>query len=172
MVTLSEGQIRGPELPGGLTPGLPAPRRLDCNHVDAVMRVAGTSFSSVWGPQDYAYFLAHDCGVCLGVFLPDARGRDRLAAYFLGLLVQGDLDVISVATAPEFRRRGLGERLLAAAVATPGVKRTLLEVAVDNAAALCLYEKMDFRVIGRRPAYYDQVRDALVLVREGQGASR
>ena len=131
------------------------------------MAVAASSFGTIWGRQDYAYFLAHDCGICLGWFAPDASGKDRLVAYFLGLLVQGDLDVISIATLPVFRRQGLGQKLLAEAVRREGVKRTLLEVAVDNTAALCLYEKMQFRVIGRRPGYYEQKRDALVLVRDG-----
>ena len=55
-----------------------------------------------------------------------------------------------------------------AELAGEGVEEISLEVAVDNAPARALYERLDFREVGRRPGYYSQDRelvDALVMRR-------
>lgn len=163
MGTVSEGQIRGDEPPRR---GLRGARiqRLDCRHLDAVLDIAEHSFDRVWGRQDYAYFLAHDHGYCAGAFQDSAEGPE-LVAYFLGLLVQGDMDVISIATAPRYRRTGLGTRLMQVACGLPTVRRVFLEVAVENEGAIALYEKLGFAVTGVRRGYYENKRDALIMMR-------
>ena len=53
-------------------------------------------------------------------------------------------------------------------LAGAGVDKLTLEGAVDNAPARALYERLDFREIGRRPGYYRRDRelvDALVMRR-------
>ena len=51
-----------------------------------------------------------------------------------------------------------------------GAESMFLEVAVDNAGAIGLYESAGFRVVGTRPAYYERVGaarvDATVMRRE------
>ena len=49
-----------------------------------------------------------------------------------------------------------------------GVEEISLEVAVDNAPARALYERLDFRWVGRRLRYYRrdcELIDALVMCR-------
>ena len=91
--------------------------------------------------------------------------------YVLVLAGGGSADIVSVAVAPELLRRGVATRLLMFALndlAGEGVKEITLEVAVDNAPALALYERLDFRGVGHRPSYYRRDRqlvDALVMRR-------
>jgi ribosomal-protein-alanine N-acetyltransferase len=64
------------------------------------------------------------------------------------------------------RRRGIGRALLAAGMAAAreaGAKAMFLEVAAENVAALGLYEAAGFAAVGRRPAYYHDGGDAVVL---------
>ncbi len=129
--------------------------RLNGSYVPQLREIARGSFPRLWEPKEFAYFLDHDCGLCLGDI---AEGRVR--GYFLGLLVAGDLDVVSIATDPPFRRQGVGRDLLAAALAYPSVQRAFLEVECRNTAALGLYQKSGFVVMGTRKAYYDGLRDA------------
>ncbi len=157
MGTFPQGQIRCDEQPRRLI----RTGKVDCRHLDAVRAIAVGCFEVVWAPQDYAYFLAHDHGLCLGVF----SETGELTGFFLGLLVQGDLDVVSVATLPSYRRRGLGEQLVREAISAQGVRRAFLEVAVDNEAAIALYKKLGFSVTGIRRGYYEQKRDAYVMSR-------
>ena len=91
--------------------------------------------------------------------------------YVLVLAGGGSADIVSVAVAPELLRRGVATRLLLFALADlagEGVEDITLEVAVDNAPARALYERLDFREIGRRSGYYRRDRelvDALVMRR-------
>lgn len=83
-----------------------------------------------------------------------------------------EAEVLTLAVAPEARRRGLGRALLRAATAaaeTAGARAVLLEVAEDNPAGLGLYAGEGFVEVGRRRGYYlragGAAADALVLRR-------
>ena len=73
---------------------------------------------------------------------------------FLNASVRTDhLHITHVEVAPDFRRRGIGGRLLAAARAfagEAGIPRMLLRVRDDNAPARTLYQKFGFRETGHR----------------------
>ena len=103
------------------------------------------------------------------VAVPDSSADPM--GYVLVLAGGGSADIVSVAVAPELLRRGVATRLLLFALADlagEGVDEITLEVAVDNAPARALYERLDFREIGRRPGYYRRDRelvDALVMRR-------
>ena len=92
-------------------------------------------------------------------------------AHVLFLASGGMADIVSVAVAPELLRRGVATRLLLFAfadLAGEGVEEISLEVAVDNAPARALYERLDFCEVGRRLGYYRRDRklvDALVMCR-------
>ena len=78
-------------------------------------------------------------------------------------------DVFYVYLAEEQRRRGIGDRLMAAAedaARASSAARVLLEVRVDNAPALRLYEKRGYQLVARKPAYYSDGEDAYVMLRE------
>ena len=103
------------------------------------------------------------------VAVPDP-GADPMG-YVIVLAGGGRADIVSVAVAPELLRRGVATRLLLFALADlagEGIEKITLEVAVDNAPALALYKRLDFREVGRRPGYYYRDRelvDALVMRR-------
>ncbi len=129
--------------------------RLNGSYMPYLRDIARGSFPRLWEPKEFAYFLDHDCGLCLGHFV-----EGKLKAYFLGLLVAGDLDVVSVATDKSLRRQGIGEGLMRAALAANGVERAFLEVECKNTAAFELYKKISFSITVTRKGYYDGVRDA------------
>ena len=103
------------------------------------------------------------------VAVPDSSADPM--GYVIVLAGGGSADIVSVAVAPELLRRGVATRLLLFALAElagEGVEEISLEVAVDNAPARALYERLDFREVGRRPGYYRRDRelvDALVMRR-------
>jgi len=79
---------------------------------------------------------------------------------------------MNLAVQPEYRRQGIGEKLvsaLIAALAQQNVHSLTLEVRVSNAPATSLYEKLGFVQVGRRPNYYKNPKeDALILRKEWQ----
>ena len=89
----------------------------------------------------------------------------RVVGYALGWAVAGEVHVLSIAVRPEARRRGLGQRLLGALTADCGGGLALLELREGNAAARALYAAAGFEVVGRRPRYYPDGEDAILMTR-------
>ncbi len=77
---------------------------------------------------------------------------------YAGLWYDGDVaQVMTIGVAPSLHRQGIGTVLLTALVERSrelGASAVLLEVAVDNAPALALYERFGFTVLSRRRRYY------------------
>lgn len=77
---------------------------------------------------------------------------------YAGLWFDGhDAQVMTVGTDVAHQGRGVGRRLLTALVAHArdvGAASVLLEVRVDNAPALHLYDTLGFERLGRRRGYY------------------
>ena len=94
------------------------------------------------------------------------------AGFLLGRTVAGEAEVLTLAVAPEARRRGLGRRLVSRFLYQArlrGAETAFLEVAEDNAAAQALYARAGFVLSGRRRGYFrgpdGRAVDALVLRR-------
>lgn len=87
---------------------------------------------------------------------------------FAGLwLMVDEAHVTTIAMHPDFRRRGLGELMLASLIDISyeiGAKWVTLEVRVSNDPAQALYHKYGFREAGVRHRYYsDNQEDALIM---------
>ncbi len=104
---------------------------------------------------------------------------NRLARYVVarsGSLVIGfgglwlmvdEAHITTFAVRPEWRRRGVGRRMLVAlldAALEMGATRMTLEVRASNTGAQGLYAELGFMEAGRRVAYYaDDGEDALIM---------
>jgi ribosomal-protein-alanine N-acetyltransferase len=81
-------------------------------------------------------------------------------------LAADEAEILTLAVTPNARRGGLGYFLLMKATertAYLGARALFLEVSVANIAARSLYTKAGFIEAGRRPHYYSDRSDALVL---------
>lgn len=79
-------------------------------------------------------------------------------------LVADDLAELHViAVAPDHRRRGRAAGLLAHVLAACAGRRVQLEVRAGNQPALALYARAGFVVDGRRPRYYPDGEDAVLM---------
>ena len=93
-------------------------------------------------------------------------------AFLTARAVAGEAELLTLAVAPQARRRGLGTRLVQRFVYQArlrGAETAFLEVAADNAAAIALYTRAGFTESGARRGYYRRVdgtaTDALILRR-------
>jgi [ribosomal protein S18]-alanine N-acetyltransferase len=117
-----------------------------------------------WDAASFAGFLADPLAFLL------VEGD---AGFLLGRAVAGEAELLTLAVAPEARRRGLGRKLVSRFLYQArlrGAERAFLEVAADNPAAIALYESTGFSKVGQRRAYYATPHgnriDALVLARD------
>ena len=76
-----------------------------------------------------------------------------------------EVDIIDVVIDEEYRRKGYGQRLVEFVIHNNLGKRIILEVSVNNKAAIGLYNKLGFREINTRKGYYNGV-DAVVMERK------
>lgn len=91
---------------------------------------------------------------------------DRIVGYAIGRRVLDEIEIQSIAVEPEWRRSGLGRKLvewMLARARSEGAVRAALEVRRSNAAARLLYEGLGFQAEGVRPRYYSDGDDALLL---------
>lgn len=94
------------------------------------------------------------------------------AGCLLGRAVAGEAELLTLAVAPDARRRGLGRKLVARFLYQAqlrGAESAFLEVSAENAPAIALYESAGFTRTGLRRGYYQTPEgariDALVMAR-------
>lgn len=93
------------------------------------------------------------------------------AGFALALHLGEECEILALGVLPSRRREGIGSALLDAICVEGrlrGARRIVLEVAVDNRAALSVYTARGFIQVGHRWNYYRQAGsrgDALVLRR-------
>jgi ribosomal-protein-alanine N-acetyltransferase len=93
--------------------------------------------------------------------------RCPLLGYAGCWFIEDEAHLMTIAIAPEWHGRGLGEWLLLGVldlVEARGAAVCTLEVRVSNAEAQALYRKLGFEVAGQRRRYYqDNGEDALIM---------
>jgi [ribosomal protein S18]-alanine N-acetyltransferase len=135
------------------------PEPADVAHAAAMAAIHRLAFppNAAWGADAFA----------LQLVLPGVFGWvDQRGGMILTRIAADEMEVLTLAVAPETRRQGIGARLLGAAMAQAcrqGARIAFLEVSVGNIAARALYDRAGFSPAGRRPRYYADGTDALVL---------
>lgn len=131
-------------------------------HLSQVERLERACFSVPWTMEQLRSQLPDD----RHVFLVAEQGGAVLG--YVGLMYVLDEGYISnVAVSPEHRRQGIGETLIAELMrraARLGLTFLTLEARASNAPAIRLYEKMNFRQVGRRKNYYQRPEEDAILM--------
>lgn len=124
------------------------------------------AFERPWSAAEFAKLLQNAAVFALVWRDADPQG------FVMAWAAAGDAELITVAVAPEARRRGVAAALVdvASGVASAcGAASMHLEVAENNAAARALYAKLGYHEAGRRRGYYavgDGSVDAIVMRRD------
>lgn len=87
--------------------------------------------------------------------------------YALGSIICGEAELYRIAVSPDFRRNGLGEKLLSDFIAQCRLRdgeKIFLEVRSRNAPAISLYRKAGFEEISVRRGYYGD-DDAVIFAK-------
>ncbi len=136
-------------------------RKLD---IEEIMDIECQSFKSPWSWQNIlSEFDNAVSQFWLARHKPDQR---VVVAYILFWIIYDELHILKVATHPNWRKQGLGERLVMHAITLgqeQAVRTVSLEVRRSNIAAICLYQKLGFKVIHVRPRYYENQEDAMIM---------
>ena len=121
-------------------------------------------FAEPWNEKAMADMLAMPG--CFGWLAAEGEAPQ---GFVLARLAADEAEILTILVLPPYRRQGLAQCLLAAVidnVKMQGVNKVFLEVALSNAAGLELYTKVGFIQVGRRPRYYPNGGDALLMAKE------
>lgn len=135
-----------------------------------VVEIEETSGLSRWG---WAAYYAELQGVNRDLMLIARLAHaaiiehKRIAGYIVARESAGELHINNVAVRDQFRRRGIGDALLARILKTArdlNAKVAFLEVRSGNHAAQAMYQKNGFKPIARRADYYSDPREDAVVM--------
>lgn len=131
-------------------------------HLDEVLGIERQCFPSAWSRQSYERELRNS-----NSYYFVATDGARVIGYVGMWVIRDEAHITTLAVRVDWRRRGLGSRLLAYAVSLAQgyeVAKVTLEVRERNYPARALYEKFGFEPTSFLPSYYgDTGEDALVM---------
>ena len=133
--------------------------------LSAVREIEALSFSNPWSDATFRGEIQNK-GISFPMII--FRPEDgRVVGYIIYWQIRDEVQINNVAVHPDFRGKGIAEaamRLVLKEVRDNGAAFVTLEVRVSNAGAIHLYEKLGFKVLGTRKAYYtNPVEDAYVM---------
>lgn len=144
---------------------------LDARHVaDVAALEAAVMGTDAWNEVLVADELGRADRVWWAAYAADPKmplsAEAPLVGYAGGWVVDGDLQILKVGVDPAWRRHGIA-RVLLARVADDarnlGARTSSLEVRAGNAGAQALYAALGYEALGRRPRYYSDGEDALIM---------
>lgn len=140
--------------------------------LEQVVAIDRMSFSLPWPPSSYRFELNENPSSRLWVAeIQEEDGKNRIVGMIVVWLIMDEAHIATIAVHPEYRKRGIGRRLLVEALRESvqmGVISATLEVRVGNLAAQKLYKDLGFDVVSTRPRYYvDNNEDALIMTVTG-----
>jgi ribosomal-protein-alanine N-acetyltransferase len=147
-------------------------RKMTVDDISAVLDLDQKSFSLPWPERSFRFELTDNPAARCWV----AELDGKVVAMIVVWLIVDEAHVATLATHPEYRRQGIGRRLLAYALRQmmqDGARSSFLEVRASNLAAQEMYQKFGYEATGRRRHYYrDNDEDAILMNLSSLNAER
>jgi ribosomal-protein-alanine N-acetyltransferase len=147
-------------------------RRMTVEDVPAVIDLDRKSFSLPWPERSFRFEVTDNPASRCWVAELDGKVAGMAVIWLLG----DEAHVATIATHPDFRRQGIGQRLLAHALRQlidEGARSSFLEVRESNLTAQEMYRKFGYEETGRRRRYYkDNDEDAILMSLNSLNAER
>jgi ribosomal-protein-alanine N-acetyltransferase len=138
-------------------------RKMTLEDLSAVIELDQMSFSLPWPERSFRFELTDNPASRCWV----AEVDGKLAGMIVVWLLVDEAHVATLATHPDFRRRGIAKMLLSHALRkllAEGARSSFLEVRVSNLPAQQMYRKFGYQEAGRKRGYYkDNNEDAVLM---------
>ncbi len=141
-------------------------RRMEMKDIPEVVEIDRSSFTLPWTERSYKYEVQENSAARCWVTMMDGRVASLLVLW----LIVDEAHIATIATHPQFRRRGFAKRMLIQSLVSArgeGALKSLLEVRARHVIAQKIYCDIGFVEVGRRPMYYrDNGEDAVLMTME------
>jgi ribosomal-protein-alanine N-acetyltransferase len=137
--------------------------------LEPILAIEQKSFQRPWGRLSFEGELRSRSACNFAVKSTEVKTCGQVIGYAFWHLVADEVHLLKVAVTPAWRGQGIASRLLERCFTLSveqGAKSAHLEVRPSNIAAIELYQKLGFELVGRRPKYYpDSKEDALLMMK-------
>jgi ribosomal-protein-alanine N-acetyltransferase len=131
--------------------------------MDALLHIEEEVFMDSWSKESLVSLFDGERNVVLV-----ACQNNIVVGYITGWHVHDEAEIARLGVLHEARKQGIASALMTAlikALVDLKVQKLSLEVRVSNKPGFAIYHKFGFAVRGRRPRYYEDGEDALVMVK-------
>ena len=128
--------------------------------VEEIARIEALSFKTPWSRE----MILSEMKEPISHFTL-ALCQEEVVGYYGFLHILDELHILNIAVDPDYRRKGIGGRLMATLLSEAralGIRAVTLEVRESNQTAIRLYERVGFSLAGVRPHYYTDKENALI----------
>ena len=129
--------------------------------LDAILRIEKGCYPIPWSLQQFVQELENPVASLLV-----CEVKNEIVGYICYWIIVDEMQILNLATAPQYRRKGVAAQLLARAFSCEQLSSAWLEVRAANRAAIALYQRYGFKQSGIRKAYYRDGEDAIVMVKD------
>ena len=142
---------------------------LEYDDIEQISEMENRFFSSPWSPASIGHYA--DAGNTIFVVARCDNPHNRQVVGYAAVLCAADEgNLVSIGVKEDFREMGIASELLDILYEQAldrGVTSINLEVRRSNEAAIRLYEKEGFELVGKRPGFYrNPVEDALLYIKQ------
>ncbi len=138
-------------------------RKMTLEDIPAIVQLDQVSFSLPWPERSFRFEVTDNPASRCWV----AEIDQRIAGMVVAWLFVNEVHIATIATHPDFRRMGIGSRLLSHTLLQAleeGARSSFLEVRESNLAAQEMYRRFGYEETGRRRRYYrDNDEDAILM---------
>ena len=139
-------------------------RRMSEGDIPDVAAIEASSFSLPWSENGFKTALGRRDTVFYV-----ATVDEKIVGYAGFYICLDEADITNIAVAPDYKRKGIGGRLMdsvISACSSKGVLMIALEVRAGNEPAKALYRKCGFQEVGLRKGFYSSpTEDACVMTK-------
>ncbi len=133
---------------------------------DVVYEIENQAFFEPWSKKNLIKDLEQNSFLNHYVYELDGK----IVGFYIASHVMDEVEIFTIAVDKDYRQRGIGIKLLEHLIKESekyAVAEIWLEVSTKNTAAISLYEKFGFEVMGVRKNYYQKLgEDAYNMVRK------
>ena len=141
-------------------------REMEASDIDKVYDIENQAFFEPWSKKNLVKDLEQNN--FLKHYVYEKNGE--VVGFYIASLVLDEVEIFSIAVDNKNRCEGIASKLLEHLIdfsKKSGVCQIWLEVSTKNQAAINLYEKFGFEIMGIRKNYYQKIgEDAYNMLRE------
>lgn len=141
-------------------------RRMHIDDAEEVYDIENQAFFEPWSKKNLVKDLEQNS--ILNHYVYELDGK--VVGFYIASHVLDEVEIFTIAVDRAYKNRGIASELLAHLIDISkgtGIRQIWLEVSTKNAAAISLYKKFGFEIMGIRKNYYQKLgEDAYNMLRE------